>query len=82
MLKDPLLSGKSNLARKLISEVKWEEKKSPHYCHKALCFAITNLYLDYFGRNQNMGILKGALDSAKKFAYRVDQQAEFTEWCW
>ena len=86
MLKDPLNSGKSKLARNLISAVNWEEGKSARHCHKALCFAITNLYLDYMGRRKSSGIVNSAskviFNSAKKLASIVDEEQEFYDWCW
>ena len=93
MLKDPLASSKSVLARYLIENINWNNNSGISLeSRKHLALSIVNTYLDYDGRRKNLqrtSISRALFSSAVEMTQKItsvpfgeNQFLEFYKWCW
>ncbi|KAJ3252035.1 hypothetical protein HK103_001872 [Boothiomyces macroporosus] len=86
LLKDPINSSKSNLARFIIDKINWEknEEIAPE-CHRQIGLAITNIYLDHIGRpspQSRVYTASNAIIQTAISAIKSSNEETFSEWCW
>ncbi|KAJ3317662.1 hypothetical protein HDV06_001319 [Boothiomyces sp. JEL0866] len=86
LLKDPINSSKSNLARYIIDKIDWERNEDilPE-CHRQIGLAITNIYLDHIGRpspQSRVYTASNAIIQTAISAIKSSSEETFSEWCW
>ncbi|KAJ3269380.1 hypothetical protein HDV01_001455 [Terramyces sp. JEL0728] len=86
LLKDPINSSKSNLARYIIDKINWEgnDEILPE-CHRQIGLAITNIYLDHIGRpnpQNRVYSASNAIIQTAISAIKTTNEETFSEWCW
>ncbi|KAJ3302970.1 Ectopic P granules protein 5 [Kappamyces sp. JEL0829] len=92
LLKDPVGSAKSNLARSIIDRIDWEhsqvrtccitQDKISIDCQKILALALVNIHLDLLGRAATTGLVHSASTLVTHSLGAVDKNLEFEKWSW